>query len=1124
MPKHSVDSTRRFIFFDPRGRRWPRLRRRLALCGVLLGCALVAFFAAVWVRPALRLPQEVRELRGRLGRRAEATPRPGPDVKAGDWQLYVAQSAGAQERLAKLRAALGDHSRAGGDIRLGFYDGWDANAVVSLHAHADALTHLAPEWFFVEGPEARLVVENDPELVGFCAAHRLATVPLLRNLSGDTWQPEAVENLARGPAGNRARFIRELSGKLAECGAAGVLVDWDGLDPAYSDEYTGLLAEMSRALHAAHRELWVAISMDEELRALDIDALADHVDHFVALLVDEHAEGDQAGPLASQPWIEGWLQVIAGHAPPEQWVLALGSYAIDWNITNGTAETISFRDAMCRGSYAGVEQDGVKVAAPDFNGDFAYSESGGEHAVVFLDAVSLHNQLAAAFAAGFHDFGLQRVGTEDPDAWMILGRDLDKKPADAALAASLRIMHSDETVTHVGRGEIVTVDLTRDDGIREVTLPDGLLSASYEDFPTYPALYHEGAADPHSVALTFDDGPDPRWTPRVLDVLASRGVKAAFFLVGRNAEDHPDLVRRIVEEGHEIGNHTYTHGNMAEQPEWRMRLELDATERLIESITGHGTGLFRPPYNADSTPSHIEELVPLRFAGQELGYTVVLERIDPQDWARPGAAAIVQRVKEQRSKGNIILLHDAGGDRSQTVEALPHIIDWLRERGDRIVSLGELLNMTRDEIMPPATQRGGWRSVAAWGFAGWHWVVETLWAFMIFATSLVVLRTLLLAWLAWRHRRGESRTTTSVPVPPPPVSVLVAAYNEGRIVEKTLRSVLATVYPGELELVIVDDGSTDDTAAAIERVGVDDARVRLVRQANAGKSAALHNALSCARHKVIVFLDADTLFETETIPALVAELFRDENVAAVSGQARVGNAHNFLTHCQSLEYLCGFNLDRRAYTVWDCVTVVPGAVSAFRREAIEAAGGFSHDTLAEDTDMTLTLHRLGWSVRYAPRAIAWTEAPETLPTLVKQRFRWAFGTMQCLWKHRDLVFAGPRIALGWFSLPGIWFFQILLVALVPPADVVLLWSIFAGYAATFWPYFAAFLAMDLLLASLACAIEREPLRRALLIIPMRFVYRWLLAWVVWKALRAALKGGLVGWGKLERTASVPIRA
>jgi cellulose synthase/poly-beta-1,6-N-acetylglucosamine synthase-like glycosyltransferase len=246
----------------------------------------------------------------------------------------------------------------------------------------------------------------------------------------------------------------------------------------------------------------------------------------------------------------------------------------------------------------------------------------------------------------------------------------------------------------------------------------------------------------------------------------------------------------------------------------------------------------------------------------------------------------------------------------------------------------------------------------------------------------------------------------------------------------------------------------------------------------------------------------------------------DPKIGAVSGHARVGNRRSFLARCQDLEYICGFNLDRRAYSVWNCITVAPGAISAFRKEAIRAAGGFSRDTLAEDTDLTLSVHRAGYRVDYTPGAVAWTEAPETVRTLAKQRFRWAFGTLQSIWKHRSLTFSRRAPGLGWFSLPSVWFFQLGLVAVAPLIDALFIYAVIVNHQVAVLPYFLAFIGSDLILALAACAMERESLRTAWRIIPMRFIYRPLLSYVVWKAILRALKGAVVEWGKLDRTASV----
>ncbi len=1131
----SAEHPRGFIFQDPHGQRWPRLRRVLLLLLVFVSIAVVWFFQVLLVRPEVRLPQSIRSLKGQLTRAAQRSAQPTNDANAMNWQKFYEQSPASQERLARIRAQLKKGAKPKGEIRLGIYVDWDPNSFAALEEHAGSLTHLAPEWFSLVNTDSKFQVETEQRLITFAAARGLTLMPILRNLSGDTWQPEAVENLARGAADQRSRFIASLVTELRNAKAGGVIIDWQQLDPNYRDDYSDLLAQMADALHEAGLELWFMVGMGEEFETFDLEELESVTDRFVAVLYDENSDTDAPGPIASLPWLEGWLKVIADknragerrYGDPDQWIGLLGAYAYDWNTTTKKTETISFKDAMSRASYAGVDRDGnvVDVEKPTYNGDYEYSEPGGEHAVTYLDAISFYNQLRALRAAGLGGIGVSRLGTEDPAVWDVLEYKTTPPPA---VRETLGLLKAGETITHVGQGEVVSVDDKPDDGHRRVELDaDGRLRATYYDFPTYPILYHEGAGGPHDVALTFDDGPDPEWTPKILEVLRNRGVKAAFFLIGKNCEANPGLVAQIVNEGHEIGNHTFSHNNLATMSREMMRLELNATQRLIESITGRSTTLFRPPYNADSNPTSIAELAPLKFAQEELGYTVVLEKVDPQDWARPGTDVIVQRVKDLRAEGNIVLLHDAGGDRSQTLAALPQIIDYLRARGDRIVSLSELLQIPRDELMPPLNnQQPLERIVATTGFRVWHATIEFFWAFMIFATGLVVVRTLIVAWLAVRHHAGDGNSKLQTPnsnvVFAPAVTVLIAAYNEGKVIAKTLRSVVETDYAGAIEVLVVDDGSKDDTSEEVGRIAAGDPRIRLIRQPNAGKSSALSRGLAQAAHGVIVFLDADTMFERGTIGAIVQPLARPL-VGAVSGHARVGNLRTFIARCQSLEYICGFNLDRRAYTEWNCITVVPGAVSAIRRSAIEVAGGFSHDTLAEDTDLTLTLHRLGYRIEYAPDAVAWTEAPETIRTLATQRFRWAFGTMQCLWKHRDLVF-NPRFgALGWFSLPGIWFFQILLVAIAPFVDAVLLYSLIFGHAAAIWYYFASFLVMDIFLALVACRIEGEPARHAFMIVPMRFVYRPLLSWVIWKSIIRALKGALVGWGKLERTGAVPSR-
>src|SRR6266700_1145799 len=634
---------------------------------------------------------------------------------------------------------------------------------------------------------------------------------------------------------------------------------------------------------------------------------------------------------------------------------------------------------MSRAHNAGV--DGAEVSGPSYNPYFYFEDGDKEHAVWFLDVVTLLNELREVRGQKAGGFALYRLGTEDPAIWDALAVAKDFK-IDNQTREALEVLKGTDTITDVGEGEIVTVDESRADGMRKLAVDsDGYLTATYTKFPEFPTLYHQGAGGEHQVAITFDDGPAPRWTPKVLDILKAANVKAAFFLVGVNAERYPSLVRRIVDEGHEIGNHTYYHPNLALCWPEHVRLELNATQLLLETITGRATTLFRPPYAADTDPSQLSELAPLQIA-QELNYLVVLESIDPQDWAKPGADIILQRVKQQRRDGSIILLHDAGGNRSQTIAALPRILDWLHTRGDTIVALSTLLGTTRDALMPPLAETGQpiARIVSGTGFRIYHATEEFLWAFMIVATALVVGRTLVVIWLASRFRRKAKADFAE------PISVVIAAYNEGKVIAETLRALLTSDYKGEIEVIVVDDGSRDETASEIKQVAHVDPRIRLLQQENRGKARALQRGLAAVHRGIVVFIDADTQCQRDTLSRLL-EPFADMRIGAVSGHAKVGNLRTFIARCQALEYTCGFNLDRRAYNRWNCITVVPGAISAIRKDAIDKAGGLSLQTLAEDTDLTLSLHKHQQRIVYVPDAIAWTEAPESVRTLARHRIQ-----------------------------------------------------------------------------------------------------------------------------------------
>ncbi len=1107
-----------FVFSDPAGKRWPRLRLILLIAGVLCFLGTVLFVQTLFVTPQMSVPFSLRQLKGQLKALQKENPAGHVSPSSLLWQKFGAARQAARKLAGSAPAPpLRPRKKSpGNEVRLAFYTNGDPYSYASLEQHAAQITHVCPEWMTVINGLGELQIDADPRLPKLAASKGIALMPLLTNLVGDNWEPEAIENLAHGPRDRQERFISKVIAVLRDAKAAGVVVDWEQIDPAYKKDITGFVDKFADALHDDNKELWLCVQPGQELDYIDFESLADNVDRFVAMLFDETSDIDPPGPLASRSWFEGWLHVLLEDSDTKQWIIALGSYGYDWTIGEKKAELITFPEAMTRANNAEVEA--AEAVAPGYNPYFYFEDGDKEHGVWFLDVVTFLNELREVRDQKAGGFGLYRLGSEDPAIWNALSVQRNFK-LDNQTRQALEILEGTDTITDVGDGEIVTVDESRSDGRRNLAVdPEGYLTANYVKFPEFPTLYHQGEGGEHQVAITFDDGPSPQWTPKILDILKTANVKAAFFLVGANAERYPALVRRIVEEGHEIGNHTYYHPNLALCWPEHIRLELNATQLLLETITGRATTLFRPPYAADTQPAQLSELTPLQIA-QDLNYLVVLENIDPQDWAKPGADLILQRVKQQRRDGSIILLHDAGGDRSQTVEALPRILDWLHTRGDSVVPLSTLLGTTRDAVMPPLQQGGQslTRFVSSTGFRIYHGIEEFLWAFMIVATALVVIRTLIVIWLAYRFRRGPKANFAER------ISVVMAAYNEGKVIAETLRTLLLTDYKGEIEVIVVDDGSRDETAAEIERVAHVDPRVRLLQQENQGKARALQRGLAAVHHGIVVFIDADTQCQNDTLPRLL-EPFADERIGAVSGHAKVGNLRTFIARCQALEYTCGFNLDRRAYNRWNCVTVVPGAISAIRKDAIDQAGGLSLQTLAEDTDLTLSLHKHRQRIVYVPGAIAWTEAPESVRTLARQRFRWAYGTLQCLWKHRDMVFNWNYRALGWFSLPSIWFFQIVLVAVTPMVDLFLLASLPFGAWLAVMPFVITFLSMDVILATLACILEREPILRAWRILPMRLIYRPMLSYCIWKAIFRAVKGAWVSWGKLERTASVPVRA
>ncbi|HEY3472148.1 MAG TPA: bifunctional polysaccharide deacetylase/glycosyltransferase family 2 protein [Amycolatopsis sp.] len=613
-----------------------------------------------------------------------------------------------------------------------------------------------------------------------------------------------------------------------------------------------------------------------------------------------------------------------------------------------------------------------------------------------------------------------------------------------------------------------------------------------------------------TLALTFDDGPDPEWTPRVLDVLDAHHAHATFFVTGANAARYPELVREILARGHEIGNHTATHSDLRVDGDLRAKLELRATDLALAGAAGIGTSLVRPPYSATTDAIDDAAWASMRRIGAE-GRLVVLSDLDSQDWRRPGVAGIVANATPKDDRGAVVLMHDAGGDRSETVAALDELLPRMQAAGWKFDTVSGATGVSAAVgKADPASRAGGWLLVGAVGLAGL--LAAAMRWLLIVASAIAVLRTvLILVTTAVHVRRHRNRRRVRARAG---VTVIVPAYNEEAGIEATIRSILASDHH-PVWVIVVDDGSTDGTAEVVERFR--SRRVQLIRQVNAGKPAALNTGLAAARTELVVMVDGDTVLEPGTVSAVIRP-FADERVGAVSGNAKVGNRGGLLGRWQHIEYVIGFNLDRRMYDVLECMPTVPGAVGAFRRSAVLDLGGVPEDTLAEDTDLTMLLEQDGWRVVYEQEARAWTEAPATLGQLWKQRYRWCYGTLQAVWKHRGAVLRGGAAGrLGRRGIPYLVLFQVVLPMLAPLVDVAAVFGALAGDWTTALGYWLVFLLMQLVPGIIAFRLDGERLGPLWALPLQQFVYRQLMYLVVVQSVMTAFAGARLPWHKLERT-------
>jgi cellulose synthase/poly-beta-1,6-N-acetylglucosamine synthase-like glycosyltransferase/peptidoglycan/xylan/chitin deacetylase (PgdA/CDA1 family)/spore germination protein YaaH len=1157
------------IFYDPQRKRWKRLRRVLDVVAVLSTVVLVLFSVGVLRRetlPGLLFSTDKRNFHALQEGR-------GTDLRVHTAKLI-------RHKSHRKPSDIPLNTDEG--VRAAFYIN-DDPSYSALKAHINQVDLLFPDWLHLTTDDGALqaatyyrpahlydVVDKagvhgiDPEnrVANLITAAKADTevFPMLNdyNLYTQAWDGDMLGRVLANPVA-RERLHTDIDKLLSTSTRyRGICLDFEEVPVTAEANYVAWAAELHRDLEAKGLKLYVNLGAGADEKMLR--GMASATDGVILMNYDQHESTSQPGPVAAEDWFEANLTRVVKYIPKQKIICALGNYGYDWQQPLGAngklkstnvegVDDVTVQQAWGLASDAGAQ---VHLEGDELNAHFAYDDEDAHvrHQVWFLDGVTALNELRAARQMGLKTFALWRLGSEDPSLWSVWDH-----PSDANAPHLLENVPPGNDVDTQGEGDIIRITAQPHSGTRQVFLDSDKFTITDEEMPVLPHPYETRyyGYNPKKLALSFDDGPDPKWTPRVLDVLKKYNVKGTFFVIGQEAQDNIGLLKRYVREGHEIGNHTFTHPDISEVPLRQVELELNLTERLFGAELGTQPLYFRPPYSIDQDPDTNDQAAPADRI-QQMGYTIIGNKIDTNDWdehPRKSPQEIIASVLQQLSdmkdspelRGSIILLHDGGGDRSVTIATLPLLITTLRAKGYEFVPVSELMGKTTAQVMPPLPAKLFWQARVDWvAFLAFSMFSRSVVALFFIGDVLMSGRLIIIGIFALIDRLRTRKLPGLEKYGghfEPRVAVLIPAYNEETVIVRTIRSVMRSDYKN-LRILVIDDGSSDNTfnvAREAYREEIATGTVTVLTKPNAGKAEALNFAVNQLDEDFYVGIDADTVIAPDAISHLVCH-FADDRIGAVAGNAKVGNRVNLWTRWQALEYITSQNFERRALDLFNVVTVVPGAIGAWRTAAVRKGGCYPINTVAEDADLTMNLLEQNYKVIYEDRSLAFTEAPVNARGLMRQRFRWSFGILQAVFKHKQAFRTNP--AMGFFALPNILIFQILLPLVSPFIDLMFvggllqyLWQRYfhpeAASAVNFEKllvYFLAFLIIDFVTSALAFSLERpHPSNKGdgLLLFHIwlqRFSYRQLFSLVLFKTLKRAIDGRPFNWDKLERTAQM----
>ncbi len=1015
---------------------------------------------------------------------------------------------------------------------VGYFVNWDPASFASLKQNLKGITTLTPEWGHIS-KDGDVISDNkdyQKEVTNYVRRENssIKIVPLINNYNSDTqsFDPELTaiflknETKKQELISNAVKFVKE--GQFD-----GVSIDFENMYPEDMNSFHFFM----RDLYARFKSEGLAVSASIPLDDDDFSgfSLSEYSDYLILMAYDEHWAGGEPGAISSQNWFKEKLAWRLQQIPAEKVVVALGQYGYDWQAGTTNAVSLSYDEVMTKAKLAKATFSWDSISANPY---FTYVDNGfSAHTLWFLDGITAYNQIKEAQNSGVKGFAMWRLGSEDPQIWALFTKDLNN---GGQAVGNMQEMQYGYGINYLGTGETIKIKAMPTMGSREIT-EDPTTKVLSEKIVTAPNPYtvQRYGLVSKKVALTFDDGPTKKYTTKILDTLKNQGVRGTFFIIGALGNANRDILQRIYNEGNEIGNHTFSHPNLELTSTKEALLEINATQKLIESATGRSTLLFRPPYGEDVEPQTPSQLKTLITAG-ELGYFTVGMNVDPKDWAKPSALEIAQDVekKVKNGDGNIVLLHDGGGDRTATIQALPYIISNLKEQGYEFVTVSELMGLTRDQIMPPAKATKPLINYSSnMGFTLAYLFYKFVTNLFVVGIMLGISRQILIFVLAVIQKVSSRKKVYDAKFTPS-ISIVIPALNEAKVIVRTVDNILRSTY-NNLGVIVVDDGSTDSTFEITKAAFKGNPKVKIFQTNGGGKSSAINFAVNQSSAELIMVLDADTLLKANAVSKIVRR-FKDTSVGAVAGNAKVGNRVNLLTKFQALEYVTSQNLDRRAFALLNSITVVPGAIGVWRKDLLEKVGGFGTDTLAEDAELTLKVLKLGYKVEYEERAISYTEAPENIRDFIKQRYRWMFGTFQAIWKHQDVILKPKYKFLGLVVVPNVIVFQIAFPLVAPILDVYAMFLVaidlfqkFQHPSASFEGlgkiayFYLVFLFVDYLVSVAALMLEEKEEQYLVRLLPLqRVLYRFLFYFISIKVVLSAIKGSNVSWGKLNRTTNV----